>query len=229
MVRRMLPVTDDERGLALDDLVAKINHFRENGRDVPVMSDTAEKIFELHGRFKKERDDKFTEKIRQVEITKKKKEVKERLRLLINHFLIIFNMRIRRGEAKPSERILYGLNSGEKSIPVIKNESDLTTLSKAIIDGEKMRVKDGGKPMTEVTAEEIEQIYREFTELAYEQASILTKLGSEEHDLAQIRNEVDLAVKDAWDEIEFYYRKEPLAMKRKSAETFGVRYVSVKK
>jgi len=29
--------------------------------------------------------------------------------------------------------------------------------------------------------------------------------------------------------VSFVYRKEPLAMKRKSAETFGVRYVSVKK
>ena len=224
MARRTLPASDAQRGLALDDLVLKIESLRKKGSEIPVMNDTTEKIFDLHKRFKKERDEKFTEKIKKVEITKKKNEVKERLRLLINHYLMIFNMRIKRGEAKPTERILYGIDTGDKSIPVIKNEEDLMTLSKAIRDGEKMRVEKGGKPMTEVTAQEIEKTYKEFTELAYNQSTVLTKLGSEEHDLSEIRTEVDIAIKDAWDEIEFFYRKEPPAMKIRAAEAFGVKY-----
>lgn len=228
-MRRLLPVSDNDRRVALEDLVLRMNIFKKSGREIPLSKDTEEVIYDLHTRFKKEVQEKWSAKGDLYGVSTEKKKAKKRLRYLLTHFLTIFNMRVRRGESHPSERILFGMDSNDERVPEIKNEDDLIYLAITVIDGEKMRLEKGRRPMVEISLEDVEKAFDEFSELVSKKNSLNSKFDTEEYDLTKIRKETNKAIKDAWDEIEFYYRRESTSRKKSSCEMFGVRYTYAKR
>jgi|GEM_PF-4629580 len=223
-MRRILPVSDSYRRLALEDLVLRMNSFKKSGEEIPLSKGTEEAIYDLYTRFKKEVQEKWSAKGELYGISTEKKKAKKRLKYLLTHFLTIFNMRVRRGESHSSERILFGMDSNDERIPEIKNEDDLTYLSITIIDGEKMRLEKGRRPMVEISVEDIKKAFNEFSELVSKKHSLSSKFEAEDYDLTKIRKEANKVIKNAWDEIDFFYRNESTSRKKSSGERFGVQY-----
>lgn len=155
---------------------------------------------------------------------------KKQLRLLVRHFIRVFNMGVARGLFPISERKNFGLDISNNRVPDTSTERMLSNQAERIISGEKMRLMhEGAIPMAMPSAKEIEDAYTHFDAKTGAQIAANGLFIKSQGNLADILPEVDELIRDIWDMVEFFYRKEPAAHKRRLAREYGVVYLSRKK
>lgn len=224
MPTRRQPTSDSARDNALETAVLRIRRFEDEKKTIPVTEETKKSLFELHEKFRKELNDKSNVLEAQVETTSEKSKAMNELREALSQFLQVFNFGVARGTFNATERVIYKLDTNQDSVPTMNSEEDLRTIAKDIIDGEASRIEDGRIPMTNPSIEYVQEAYDRFMKTTFDQEDIKTKVDSEIKDIVEMREMVDIVLRDAWDEIEFFYRKETPEMKRKAAASFGVIY-----
>ena len=180
------------------------------------------------------------------------KTTADRLATYCADFHIVLDRGINRGAFAPGARAYYGRDVHAKSIPKTDSYDDLKSVALAIIQGETARAQaEGGPPATFdsglrmdsgvrfdstggtyramdlPSAVEVNAVYQEF-----EAARLAVEAGAVELNAAQETLAADfpaaraLAV-DIYDEVEFFYRRDPdPASRRAKCEPWGLQYVS---
>lgn len=219
MAYRRLPNTDNARLLA----ILKLNELLSD--DDSVLKNYKEKIIDHTSIFKKLIEKRDAYKIKRRALNKQKKELLLRLKIYVSHFLQVFNFAIDRGDIDKECRKFFELRTNTGVIPPLSKESDIIKWSHRIVAGEQKRIVKGAEVISHPNFTQIQRITIA-TDKVIADLKILDDLFRiYQEEIAGQRVIVDDFIKQLWNEIEFQYVNEPIAIKRKKATQYGVVYV----
>lgn len=147
------------------------------------------------------------------------------LRLYFSHFIQVLNLAIIRGEFKDTIRTYYGLDTKAGNLPDITSDALLLKWTKKIIEGEELRIREGGVAMTNpriaMVKIKYETLIQSAQSLKISQQS--TKLAQTK--IADLRDQADSLILDLWNEIEATYEALQADERREQCSQYGVKYV----
>lgn len=144
--------------------------------------------------------------------------------MYVSHFLQVLFLCCERGEIKKSQLPLYGLASDTTTLPNLKNPERLIEWGKKTIEGEKARIKKGGRPIYNPTIGMVNTHYDIFLE-TYSQHQVLQQRTQQTAaELQKIRPEVDELLLELWNQIEKHFENEPPEVRYKECRKFGIIY-----
>lgn len=144
--------------------------------------------------------------------------------MFVSHFLQVLMMSVERGEMKRSVLKLYGLEESATTLPNLKSVSNLLKWGEAAIEGEKARVRQGGRPIYNPTIGMV-GTHLDIFKGSYEQQRRLQERTDRALDaLRKVRPEVDAVLLDLWNQIENHYKDEPPAQRLEDCRRLGVIY-----
>lgn len=191
-----------------------------------VSSNTATRLLKLYSLFKAEYTERAAAFSIQGKASIEEDKVQEILEMTVSHFVQVFNFGVYRGIYHPSERKFFQLEIEDSHVPSINTEDSLLLWAENIIDGETPRLEAGGLPMTNPSVKEIMFARDNFLKVSDMQIEAKANFIREQEDVVKMFPEIDELIRDIWDEVEFYYRKEKPAHKRRQAREYGVVYES---
>jgi len=145
-------------------------------------------------------------------------------RKLNSQFIQVFNFGVTRGIFKATDRRYYQLPVDNPAVPLMSKEEDVIRWANNLIAGEKLRVEAGGTAMINPAIEKISDAMAEFLETSNVQMMAKQEFITKQLILAKMIPTLDQLIRDAWDELNFFYRKEEPAAKRRILRTWGVVY-----
>ena len=148
----------------------------------------------------------------------------DRLPMYVSHFLQVLMMSVERGEIKKSALRLYGLGEDASSLPNLKTANNLMECGRMAVEGEKARVKAGGRPIYNPTIGMVSTHLDIFKECYEQQKRLQERTAQAIENLKRIRPEVDGVLLDLWNQIEAYFKDEPQEVRLDQCRRFGVVY-----
>ncbi len=160
----------------------------------------------------------------QIKASNEEDEAQAKTFKLISQFIQVFDFGIKRGIFKAADRRYYGLPADSSALPSLGREEDVIGWANNLIKGEKLRVEAGGTAMINPAIEKISDAMAEFLETSNVQMMAKQEFITKQLILAKMIPTLDQLIRDAWDELNFFYRKEEPAAKRRILRTWGVVY-----
>lgn len=131
--------------------------------------------------------------------------VQRRATMYVSHFLQVLLLAVERGEIKRSKLKLYGLPETTTALPNIKTQETLLAWGRKVIDGEKARIKEGGRPIYNPTIGMVSTHYDIFCEAFEAQKTLQQRTAKALADIAALRPECDALLLELWNKIEEHY------------------------
>lgn len=125
--------------------------------------------------------------------------------LYVSHFIQVLVMAVERGEIKRSKLPLYGLPAETTAVPNLKTADALVAWGQKIIDGEKARIKEGGRPIFNPSIGMVSTHYEIFRDAYETQKTLQQRTSKALDDIAEIRPECDAIILELWNKIEEHY------------------------
>jgi hypothetical protein len=160
----------------------------------------------------------------QVTETDAKFKAFDRSAMFISHFFQGLNNAIARGIFVPGDRVFYRRDANDGSIPPLKSENDLQTWAENVKSGEALRVAAGGMSMAWPTAAEVWAEYGKYAALRQSQSTLRDSVRKEKKDVNLMLDEGRALLKDIWDDVLNYFRREEPSTMRDLAREWGVEY-----
>jgi hypothetical protein len=151
-------------------------------------------------------------------------EVTRKARTYLIHFIRVMNMAIVRGELPPETRTWYGFGINDTTVPSLNSENELLARGKKVIDGEEMRIRRGGSPITNPTIAVVKVWFNSFVEKVKSQTGGINKAGNFENRLPELRKEADSIILDIWNEVEKTHNNLPAELRKEFNEKYGLVY-----
>jgi hypothetical protein len=148
------------------------------------------------------------------------------LRKVNTHFIIVLNLAIDRNVYPATIRSSYGLDIISDAVPPMGREAEVYDWAQRLISAETHRIAAGGLPMKNPSLEDLQRAFDTFDPLRDVQQIKKTKFDLEQEEVANLRAEIDEILKDGWDQVEFYFRKDKPASLRRKARAWGMDYIS---
>jgi hypothetical protein len=148
------------------------------------------------------------------------------LRKVSTHFFIVLNLDIDRGIYPPGIRSSYGVDVNSDAAPPMGREAEVYDWAERIISAETHRIADGGLPMQNPSLADVQRAFDTYDPLREDQLRKISAYDLEQEDVADMREEIDEIIKDGWDQVEFYFRKDEPSSLRRKARAWGLEYVT---
>lgn|SRR5574344_126224 len=160
----------------------------------------------------------------QTRYTQKLDKPRNMATMYVSHFLQVLLLAVERGEIKRSFLPLYGLEESAKSLPNIKTDSNLLEWGLKIINGEKERLKKGGRPIYNPTIGMVSTHIDIFKEAYEQQNNHLESTHKALCNIQKLRPEVDEIILNLWNQIEAHFESFPDEEKYKEGRKYGIVY-----
>ena len=144
--------------------------------------------------------------------------------MYVSHFLQVLMMAVERGEIKRSALKLYGMDEGTSTLPNMKSIGGLLRWGRLAVEGEKARVKQGGRPIYNPTIGMVSTHIDIFNDCYQQQKRLKDNIGRALESLKRIRPEVDDVILELWNQIEAHFKDEPPEARFDMCRKFGVVY-----
>lgn len=144
--------------------------------------------------------------------------------MYVSHFLQVLMMSVERGEIKKPSLKLYGLEEDCNALPNIKNVSGLLEWGRLAVEGEKARIKKGGRPIYNPTIGMVSTHLDIFRENNEQQKRLQDRTAQALENLKKVRPEVDGVLLELWNQIEANFKNEPPEVRFKECRKYGVVY-----
>lgn len=144
--------------------------------------------------------------------------------MYLSHFIQVLLMSVERGEIKRQTLELYGLPDNASSLPNIKSAEGVMEWMPKIIEGEKKRVRTGGRPIYNPTIGMISTHYDIFKNAYSQQQTLVKCTQMAQKDIVKMRPEVDEILLELWNQIEKHFEKEPPETRFDACRKFGIVY-----
>lgn len=144
--------------------------------------------------------------------------------LYVSHFLQVLLMAVERGEIKRQHLALYGLDVDTKALPNIKTISGVIEYGEKAVEGEKARLKAGGRPIYNPSAGMVGTHVDIFRETYQQQRRLQERTLQAQQALCELRPEADAVILELWNQIEAQYSEEPLSVRIEKVKKFGINY-----
>lgn len=224
MPYRRLPNTDRARIRAIETAV---NHMRDTIYYAPVISpDMMTKAERLLYQFRIACDNYLANLDKQLEFSRSS-VYQNRLmtaRMYVSHFIMVFNMCVKRNEFKASDRTYYSMPEDMSEVPDLSSDVAVLKWCENVIKGERARTARGGSPVYNPTMAKVAVYYDLFNE-QYQQHNELKKMTEESlRRVSDMRPQVDAMILEMWNSIERYFADKTGEERLNSCRDYGVVY-----
>lgn len=144
--------------------------------------------------------------------------------MYVSHFLQVLFLAVERKEIKKQSLELYGLTPETTALPNIKSPDGLLEWAPKIIQGEKARLKKGGRPIYNPTIGMVATHYEIFREMYEKHRASVQKTQKALEAVQAQREEIDALLLDIWNQIEHHYENEPPERRYAECRKLGVVY-----
>ena len=144
--------------------------------------------------------------------------------LYISHFLQVLFMTIERGEIKRKYLELYGLPLDSTSLPNMKSAESIIEWGKRVVEGEKVRLKEGGRPIYKPTIGMVATHCDIFREAYEKQKQLQLRTAQSLENISSIRPECDAVLLELWNAVENHFADLPPETRFAECRKFGVVY-----
>lgn len=224
MPYRRLPNTDKARIRSLETAIAKM---RNSDYYAPVLSPELLSRADKKLRQFKEAVDRYVKSLDSQVNYSKSEPYQNKLKnakIYVSHFLTVFNLCVKRGEIKASDRKYYSIPEGSGELPDMSSDIAVIRCCENTIRGEKNRTDKGGTPIYNPTIAKVAVHYELFKEL-YDKQCELRKLTDEALMVVSLmRPQVDEVILDVWNSIENYFSDLSGEKKIKTCREYGLIY-----
>jgi hypothetical protein len=159
--------------------------------------------------------------------TKKSKdynEVLRKARMYLTHFIRVMNMAILRGDLPVETRAYYGLATNLSTVPSLNIENELMKWGRRIIEGEELRIRKVGSPITNPTIAVVKVRFENFIEAWNYHNTLIKKTFDYSEKNTNLRQEADKIILQLWNEIETTHILLPEDRKKILNEEYGLVY-----
>lgn len=151
-------------------------------------------------------------------------EILRKARLYLTHFIRVMNMAIYRGELPAETRAYYGLSTDDATVPSLNTENELMSWGRRVIEGEELRIRKGGSPITNPTIAVVKVRFGNFIE-AWTYHNDHAKKTLTYYDKNEVlRKEADEIILQLWNEVEKSHNSLPEEDRKELSEQYGMVY-----
>lgn len=143
----------------------------------------------------------------------------------LTHFIRVMNMAVYRGDLPVETRVYYGLPTNELKVPLMLTENELISWGKRIIEGEELRLRKGGSPVTNPTIAVTKVRFENFLEVHNSRQILIKRAKDFSERTADMRKEADEIILNIWNEVEAHFSSLPYETAKKECEEYGLVYV----
>lgn len=222
MPYRRLPKTDAARLKALKTLLDNNDTYTVRDRfiDWKTINDAQPAYDKLLTAYEQNRmnlkaQSRFTAKIDKLQ---------KNAYMYVSHFLQVLFLAVERGEVKRQHLLLYGLQEDSSTVPNIKTVDGLLEWGQKVIDGEKARLKKGGRPIYNPTIGMVSTHYDIYKDIIERQRALVLKSNRSLERLQELRPKVDEVLLNLWNQIEQHFASEPPETRFNHCREYGVVY-----
>lgn len=144
--------------------------------------------------------------------------------MYVSHFLQVLFLAVERREIKNIHLNLYGLTVDTTALPNIKTGEGLVDWAPKIIEGEKTRIKKGGRPIYNPTIGMVATHFDIFKEAYDKQRTLVDKTQKALEQTRALRPETDELLFEIWNKVEKHYENEPPEVRFAKCRELGVIY-----
>jgi len=162
--------------------------------------------------------------LRQTSKSKEYNESLRKARIYLSHFIRVMNMAIFRGDLPAETRAFYGLATNESVLPSLDTENELITWGKRIIEGEELRIRKGGSPITNPTIAVVKVRFQNFLEQYNFHKTLLKRTIDYTERTGDMRKEADEIILEVWNEVEATLSSLNEDFRKKESEEYGIVY-----
>jgi hypothetical protein len=226
MPYRRIPNSDSNLGNALRVVLNKANSTHSG--ELAISLESYASLQSFYPGFQKAIDERAVALSGQTTATRERTVSENYCRLIISHFIQVFNLGVARKKYRAADRGYLGLDIKKNSLPNLIGEANLRNYAEFIINGDVKRVNNGGAEMSNPARQEVEDAYRDFVLKLNEQSNKKDIFQKKQKDVDVMRSDAKELVRELWNEIEFYFRKDETSSLRRKAREYGVVYKSWK-
>lgn len=222
MPYRRLPNTDQARLHALQQAVRCASEAEYNNQVLryATMGSAQRMLMQFETQVTQYKDN-FKSK---VSANKQYRHMVQNARMYISHFIQVLNLAAIRGEIKPEQIELYGLDPQSLTVPDLSSEADILEWGQKIIDGERQRVSMGGFAIYNPPINKVQVYYDIFKEHQVNHTLHKQTTTRVQGDMETIRREADQLILQIWNEVEEHYRDLPPYERLCRCQAYGLIY-----
>lgn len=222
MPYRRLPKTDAARLKALKTLLQNDDIYTVRNRFINWQ--TLSKAQNLYNQLLTASEQYKMAYTSQTHDSQKIDKLKARATMYVSHFLQVLLMAVERGEIKPALLKLYGMEENATAIPNIKTTDGLLEWGKKTVEGEKARLKAGGRPIYNPTIGMVSTHLDIFAETVKRKRMLMARTQNFGKAVEKIRPETDEVLLDLWNQIEAHFADLPPEKRFNECRKLGVVY-----
>lgn len=144
--------------------------------------------------------------------------------LYVSHFLQVLFMAVERGEIKRGSLPLYGLDENTTVLPPLNAISGLIAVGRKTVEGEKARLRSGGRPIYNPSAGMVGTHLDIFVETYQQQKALRERTSRAQKAILALRPEADDVIVNLWNQITAHYSELPTAERIEAEKRLGVVY-----
>lgn len=160
----------------------------------------------------------------QVRYSKRMGALQHNAMTYVSHFLQVLFLAIDRGEVNENFLELYGLTKNCRVVPYLKTADAVMEWGPKVIEGEKARLKKGGKPVLTPPIGVVSTHFDVFKNMYAAQKQYQTRSAKALADISIMRPKIDRLILKLWNQIEKHFENEPPECKYDLCRKFGVVY-----
>lgn len=144
--------------------------------------------------------------------------------MYVSHFIKVLLMSVERGEIKKQHLPLYGFTEESPGLPLLNTVNAIKEWGQKIIEGEKARLKEGGRPIYNPSIGMVSTHFDIFVTASTQQFELQERTKKANAEVARLRPEVDAILQDLWNQIEKHYENEPPEVRFRKCRELGIIY-----
>ena len=151
-------------------------------------------------------------------------ETVRKARMYLTHFIKVMNMAVTRGDLPVEARTFYGIDIDDATVPQLISDNELVSWGKKVIEGEELRVRNGGCPITNPTIAVVKVRYENFLDALHFNNTQTKRILDIIESNNSLRREVDNLIFELWNEIEMTHAAYLDNARKALNEEYGVIY-----
>lgn len=223
MPYRRLPTTDKARIRALNAALGKV--IKQNGKDLAFSNHTVEELQNVKNNFENHLTQYDLDTKLQSDNIKEYKEVFDRTKMYVSHFMQVLLFASERGEINGGIKYYDGLDSYEGRLPVLNTEKEILEWGNKMVKGEQERMQKGGSAIYNPSIALVKFKVQELHDATVFQQTLKRNTLRSFDKMQTLRKVTNDFVSKLWTEIEEGIEQESPKLKRQIAQEYGIVYV----
>lgn len=142
----------------------------------------------------------------------------------VSHFMQVLKMCVERGEIRRHSLELYSLPKDISMLPQIQSPTPLIEWGRRMVEGEKQRIKQGGRPIYNPTIGMVSTHLDIFIEAYTKQRQLQQRTRDMERRLKDLRPDIDSLIERIWNQVEQHFMGDRVIDRVEECEKYGVKY-----